>query len=131
MALGCAWADATFGPPEDSTAPVDTSADSTPDSAPDSATDSATDTAACDVYCTTVMANCVGVYEALADCETACAAFATDGADGDTAGDTLQCRQTAAEAGASYPPACLNAAADGGAACASDVVDTGGGGGPE
>jgi len=49
----------------------------------------------CDVYCDLVQKNCVGGNSQYADkptCMTACALMSANGNQGDTAGDTVQCR---------------------------------------
>jgi hypothetical protein len=51
--------------------------------------------ATCEVYCTANIVACTGAnkqYDGKAACLTACANFPTTGKDGDTSGNTLQCR---------------------------------------
>jgi hypothetical protein len=49
----------------------------------------------CEDYCDLALSLCTGanqIFAARAECTTACAAFATDGANNATAGDSVQCR---------------------------------------
>lgn len=46
----------------------------------------------CEVYCHAMTTYCTASYADYAACETACAAFPTDGNVNDPAGDTVQCR---------------------------------------
>lgn len=86
-----------------------------------SPTPSTTPTVACADYCTDMMATCTGdnaQYESEAACQTACAGFATTGADGDTSGNTLQCREYHLGAAASDPAThCSHAGESGGGVC--------------
>lgn len=84
----------------------------------------------CENYCAAATTHCGGdtpLYETPATCLSACAAWPTDGVDGATEGDTVQCRLTHAllaasdptQGGASADPIdhCAQAAPDGGEAC--------------
>ncbi|MDP6943935.1 MAG: hypothetical protein QF464_07280, partial [Myxococcota bacterium] len=73
--------DATWGP-------QDAGAD-----ALDSGVDPATLTG-CDRYCALAATLCGDLYASDSTCASACSDLATDGADGDLAGDSLACRQT-------------------------------------
>jgi plastocyanin len=76
----------------------------------------------CEVFCGDALATCTGddaIYADADACLTACAAFPTDGMNGDTAGDTLQCRASYLNL---FTPVCANAAADGGEACVPYVA---------
>src|SRR5262249_3688987 len=60
----------------------------------------------CDVFCSTVEANCTGGNQVYADdnaCQAACAQFPTTGNPGDPSGDTVQCRLHHAQAAAGSP----------------------------
>jgi len=78
---------------------------------------------ACDTYCGLVQTHCSGDDALYADddaCQAACAAFATTGSDGDTTGDTLQCRTYHAGAAADDAAThCPHAGPDGGGVCAA------------
>lgn len=82
---------------------------------------SPTATTACSDYCTTIMSTCSGdnaQYASETECLSSCSGFATTGADGDAAGNTLQCREyhlgVAATDAATH---CSHAGADGGGVC--------------
>jgi len=50
----------------------------------------------CESFCNTAQAACTGTlaqWSSVSACQTACASFATTGTNGDTTGNTLQCRQ--------------------------------------
>jgi len=87
VAAGCGSTDKTG----DSAAPTDTTTDGSPID-----TDTVCDnTATCDAYCADILSICTDTNAQFADdaeCQTACAAYAADGCDGDVDGDTLQCR---------------------------------------
>ena len=75
----------------------------------------------CENYCHATQTFCTGgnsLYNDLASCHTACQGFATDGLDGDTTGNTVQCRITQAWQGSISPEqGCPAAAPDGGGTC--------------
>ncbi len=78
---------------------------------------------ACGAYCDALGANCTGdnaQYDSDAACRVACAGFDDSGMDGDTSGDTLQCRTYHAGDPAAADPAthCAHAGVDGGGVCA-------------
>ncbi len=77
--------------------------------------------ATCMDYCTTVTANCSGdnaLYADMAGCMTACAAIATGGVDGDTDGNTLNCRNYHAGVAANDAAThCGHAGLSGGGVC--------------
>ena len=83
--------------------------------------DASTPAADCDGYCAAVQAACTGANAQYADdaaCQTACAGFATTGMDGDTSGDTLQCRLYHVGVAADDPDThCGHAGPDGGGVC--------------
>lgn len=69
----------------------------------------------CDEYCYRVIDACTGdhqVYATDAECQAACAGFADTGADGDLAGDTVQCRTAHAVLARQDPIHCAHAAVD-------------------
>ena len=76
----------------------------------------------CEVYCTLALTRCKYtnlLYADMGICMGTCETFPTTGQDGDTAGNTLQCRTTylLAVSGPVPMPFCQNASASGGAAC--------------
>lgn len=74
----------------------------------------------CTNYCDLAMAHCTGanaLYASHAACESACAAFATTGAQGDADGDTVQCRLFHLGAAAGDATHCAHASSDGGGVC--------------
>lgn len=74
----------------------------------------------CDNYCDMALRHCTGegaLYADRAACEAACAAFSTDGAQGDAGGDTVQCRLFHLGAAAGDATHCAHAAPDGGGVC--------------
>ena len=82
----------------------------------------------CANYCSLAAANCTGTNALFADeaeCGTACAALSANGAPGDTAGDSLQCRiYHLGVAGGGEPDSaqlhCPHAAPDGGGVCVQE-----------
>lgn len=82
----------------------------------------------CENYCHATQNFCTGanmLYADLAACHTACQAFPTDGEDGDSTGDSVQCRITSAWGGSVNPEeSCPAAAPDGGGTCVDpeDVI---------
>lgn len=88
-------------------------------------TESPTPASACDGFCTDMMATCSGdnaQYASKDECLTSCAAFPTTGTDGDTSGDTLQCREYHLGAAASDPAThCSHAGESGGGVCVSSA----------
>ena len=89
----------------------------------DDGSDSPTPTTACSDYCTDIMATCTGdnaQYASNDECLSSCSGFSTAGADGDTSGDTLQCRVYHAGAAESDPAThCSHAGPTGGGVCVS------------
>jgi hypothetical protein len=78
----------------------------------------------CDVYCRSYMDQCGGdaaIYPSMDACQSACAAFPTDGANDATDGNSVQCRIYHAGVPASGDPAahCAHASMDGGGVCGS------------
>jgi hypothetical protein len=60
----------------------------------------------CDAYCSLVLEHCVGtnqVYASDPECRTACALLPATGSEGDSTGDTVQCRIYHAEAAGADP----------------------------
>ncbi len=68
----------------------------------------------CEDYCTAMGIGCADVYSTTEQCLDACAGFSTDGSEGDTTGDTFQCRSTWLQMGfdgdVPASEACANAA---------------------
>lgn len=87
----------------------------------DDGEESPTPTAACSSYCTDIQAACTGdnaQYASEAECLSSCEGFATTGTDGDTSGDTLQCRVYHTGAAATDPAThCAHGGASGGGVC--------------
>jgi hypothetical protein len=78
----------------------------------------------CDVYCGTVLNNCVGdnvLYGDEAECQAACADFANTGTPGDTDGNTVQCRIYHAGAAADAPGTSCTEAGASSTACAAGL----------
>jgi hypothetical protein len=82
----------------------------------------------CENYCHATQSFCTGgnsLYDDLASCHTACQDFPADGLDGDSTGNTVQCRITQAWLGSNSPAqACPAAGPDGGGTCVNpeDVI---------
>ena len=86
----------------------------------------------CDNYCHLALTNCTGgnaLYAGQADCEMTCAQFATDGAQGDADGDTIQCRLyhlgvAGTDQATSAAIHCPHGAYDGGGVCVDPAPQT-------
>ena len=79
----------------------------------------ATGTHTCAEFCDAYFDTCpgTGAWADKASCQTACAAW-DQGDDGDTSGNTLECRYTAVDtAGSDATSACAHAGPDGGGIC--------------
>ncbi|MCA9542453.1 MAG: hypothetical protein KC620_26330, partial [Myxococcales bacterium] len=78
----------------------------------------------CEVYCDYIEDNCAaqGQFNDRDACMTACADYSTGGRDGDTSGDSVQCRIYHASYPASQDPAlhCPHAGPDGAGVCVGD-----------
>lgn len=83
--------------------------------------ESPTPTSACTSYCADELTVCTGdnaQYADEASCLSACESFATTGTDGDTSGDTLQCRVYHLGAAESDPAThCAHSGESGGGVC--------------
>lgn len=78
----------------------------------------------CDNYCQLADTNCSGddALTFAADCATDCAAFSPDGAQGNAAGDSVQCRiYHLGVASGDAPLHCPHGAVDGGGVCVGDI----------
>jgi len=72
---------------------------------------------ACEGYCASMMDNCAGIYPDLESCMTVCELFPANGAEGDEAGNSSQCRATYATRAADDPAQCAAASINGGGVC--------------
>ncbi|MDP6945160.1 MAG: hypothetical protein QF464_13510, partial [Myxococcota bacterium] len=85
----------------------------------------------CDNYCHLAQTNCTGdhaLYDSTAACQTACALFPDDGAEGDESGDTVQCRAFAlglagSQSGETSGPYCLQGSANGDGVCVDSAKE--------
>ena len=84
----------------------------------------------CDNYCGLAALNCTGANELFADdtaCGAGCSAFASDGSDGATVGDSVQCRiyhlgVAGSDGDTSAAVHCPHGAVDGGGVCVAPAI---------